>query len=145
MVKTMKTDEAIVLLKQGGIAEDIVLSDIDKKKLGFRDALLLVENGFLVPRGNIVYQDSDVEYDADFDEVIWNNKYSKLGDLLSSKEIINKEDKKNINEIIEVEISVEDKAIQEWMLQNTSKLKRIVNKLIVDLYHTDKILHQNKE
>lgn len=48
----MKTTEALNLLHQGHYVEDVVLLDLETQKLGFRDALLLTENGFVVPAGN---------------------------------------------------------------------------------------------
>lgn len=87
----MKTDEVIDLIKQGSLVDDIVLSDIKEKRLKFRDALLLVENGFLVSKENVLYQDSDVADDPEFDETEWEGKYSNLKNLLSSKGITNDE------------------------------------------------------
>lgn len=133
MSKTMKTDEVIDLIKQGSSVEDIVLLDIKEKRLNFRDALLLVENGFLVSKENMLYKDSDVAYDAEFDEVEWKGNYMSLKKLLSSKDIT--------EEVITIELSIKDKAVKEWLSQNTSKLEDIVNKLVIDLYHTDQILH----
>jgi hypothetical protein len=87
MKKTMKTAEVLDLIKKGASVEDIVLSDLAEKRLGFRDALLLVEHGFLVSKENLLYKDSDITYDADFDEVEWEGKYTGLKDLLASKGI----------------------------------------------------------
>ena len=137
MSKTMKTAEVIDLIKQGSSVEDIVLLDIKEKRLNFRDALLLVENGFLVSKENMLYKDSDVSYDAEFDEIEWEGNYTSLKKLLLSKDVT--EDRKE--EVITIELSIEDKAVKEWLSQNTGKLKDIVNKLVVDLYHTDQILH----
>lgn len=86
-MKKMKTDEVLDLIKKGGKVEDIVLSDIEEKRLSFRDALLLVENGFLVSKENLLYKDSDIAYDAEFDEVKWEGHYSSLKNLLASKGI----------------------------------------------------------
>jgi len=134
---TKTTDEVIDLIKQGSSVEDIVLLDIKEKRLSFRDALLLVENGFLVSKENILYQDSDVAYDAEFDETNWDGNYTNLKNLLSSKGITGDRSE----EVITIELSIEDKAVKEWLNQNTDKLKDLVNKLVVDLYHTDQILH----
>jgi hypothetical protein len=49
MAKPMKTTEALYLLHQGQRVEDVILLDLETQKLGFRDALLLTENGFVVP------------------------------------------------------------------------------------------------
>lgn len=58
MGKKMKTDEVIDLIKQGLSVEDIVLSDIEEKRLSFRDALLLVDKGVSVSEKNLLYQDT---------------------------------------------------------------------------------------
>ena len=137
MKKRMKTDEVLELIKQEVSVEDIVLSDIKEKRLNFRDALLLVEHGFLVSEENLLYRDSDIAYDADFDEVEWEGNYSRLKDLLTAKGIA--EDKKE--EVITIELQIKDQAVRDWLNKNTDKLKDIVNKLVVDLYHTDQILH----
>lgn len=83
MAKPIKTTDALDLLHQGQRVEDVVLLDLETQKLGFRDALLLTENGFVVPAGNIVYQDSDVQYDPDFDDTTWKGEYGKLSDFLA--------------------------------------------------------------
>lgn len=83
MAKPIKTTDALDLLHQGQRVEDVVLLDLETQKLGFRDALLLTENGFVVPAGNIVYQDSDIQYDPDFDDITWKGEYGKLSDFLA--------------------------------------------------------------
>ena len=125
MSKTMKTEEVIDLIKQGSSVEDIVLLDIKEKRLNFRDALLLVENGFLVSKENMLYKDSDVTYDAEFDEVEWEGNYTSLKKILLSKDDVTEDSKE---EVITIELSIEDKAVKEWLSQNTGKLKDIVNK-----------------
>lgn len=133
----MKTDEVLDLIKKGVAVEDIVLSDIEEKRLSFRDALLLVENGFLVSKENLLYKDSDIAYDAEFDEVQWEGNYSSLKNLLTSKGISQNE----TAEVITIELSIKDQEVRDWLNKNTGKLKDIVQKLVVDLYHTDQILH----
>ena len=137
MAKPMKTTEALDLLHQGQRVEDVVLLDLETQKLGFRDALLLTENGFVVPAGNIVYQDSDIQYDPDFDDTAWKGEYSKLSDFLASKGLAPEATQEPLN----IEITIQDKAVQEWLKQNSAKLERVVNKLVLDLYHTERMLH----
>ncbi len=136
-MKKMKTDEVLDLIKKGVAVEDIVLSDIEEKRLSFRDALLLVENGFLVSKENLLYKDSDIAYDAEFEEVKWEGQYTSLKNLLASKGIAQDESA----EVITIELSIKDLAVRDWLNKNTGKLKDIVHKLVVDLYHTDQILH----
>jgi hypothetical protein len=137
----MKTNEAIALIKQGDSAENVVLTDLDQTQLGFRDALLLTESGFVIPAGNIIYQDEAIEYDPDFDEVQWEGDFKNLKEVLQSKGVTSPSNLDRKEDSITIEISVADEKIGQWLDQNTPKLKEIVNKLVIDLYHTDQILH----
>jgi len=42
------------------------------------DALLLAENGVVIPEQNIYYDDRDIAYDPDFDDVEWSEEPVKL-------------------------------------------------------------------
>ncbi|MBK8652939.1 MAG: hypothetical protein IPN20_03215 [Haliscomenobacter sp.] len=141
MAKAMSTSEVIKLLRLGQSVEDIVLLDIDSQRIGFRDAMLLAENGFFVPGGNIIYRDSDVAYDPDFDEVSWNGKYEKMADFLVSKGLATNMPQESASENLTIRISIKDKAVQEWLAQNSSKLEALVHKLVIDLYRTEQMLH----
>jgi hypothetical protein len=88
MTKLLKTTEALDLLHQGQSLEDVELLDLETQELGFRDALLLTENGFVVPAENIVYQDSDIQDDPDFDDSTWNGEYGKLSDFLAANGLV---------------------------------------------------------
>ncbi len=44
---------------------------------------------------------------------------------------------------IKVEIVIEDEKVRNWLQKNTSKIQTLINKLIVDLYYTDQILHSD--
>jgi len=136
----MTTDKAIALLKQGETADNIILSDIEEQKIAFRDALLLVEHGFLVPTGNITYDDADVQYDPDIDDVAWEGNYRKLSELLAAKGVTEGQENAG-DESILLELAVSDQAVRHWLQENKSELKKLLAKLIVDLYHTDQQLH----
>lgn len=137
MGKKMKTDEVIDLIKQGLSVEDIVLSDIEEKRLSFRDALLLVDNGFSVSEKNLLYQDTEVAYDPEFDDLERAGDYKSLKKLLTSKGILEGANE----ETITIELAIKDEAIKNWLNENTNKMKDVIHKLVIDLYHTDQILH----
>lgn len=138
MSKMLETKEVIDLIRKGESVDGIVLSDIKEKRVRFQEAMLLVENGYSIPAENILYDDSDVAYDADFDEVAWEGNYTNLQGMLLSEGVL---EAKDSVETITIELFIEDKEIKDWLLENTTKLKAVVQKLVVDLYHTEKILH----
>lgn len=138
MSKILETKEVIDLIRKGESVDGIVLSDIKEKRVRFQEAMLLVENGYSIPAENILYDDSDVAYDADFDEVAWEGNYTNLQGMLLSEGVL---EAKDSVDPITIELFIEDKEIKDWLLENTTKLKAVVQKLVVDLYHTGKILH----
>jgi hypothetical protein len=88
MTKLLKTTEALDLLHQGQSLEDVELLDLETQELGFRDALLLTENGFVVPAENIVYQDSDIQDDPDFEYTTGTGEYGKSSDFLAANGLV---------------------------------------------------------
>lgn len=136
----MKAKEAIERIKSGESMEDVIISDLETMKLGFRDALLLTEHGFGVPAGNIAYHDEDVASDPEFDEVEWDGKFKSLAEVLEAKGM-KKSSAQPARETIMIELSVEDEDVLAWLKQNNLKLERLLSKLVVDLYHTEQMLH----
>jgi hypothetical protein len=84
--KTLDVQAAIDLLKSGGSIEQMVISDLATSKVEAIDAMLLAKNGCLVPDGNIFYDDDNIQYDSDFDEVNWSGPvpFKQMKESLSS-------------------------------------------------------------
>jgi hypothetical protein len=96
------------------------------------DALLLAEHGFVVPDGNMVYDDRDIQYDPDFDDVEWGapvpfQKWQQ--ELLETEEIL-------------VKVQVKNAGMKEWVNSNRTKLDEVVRKLLEDLYQTERLLKE---
>ncbi|HKK73905.1 MAG TPA: hypothetical protein VJ953_02435 [Saprospiraceae bacterium] len=136
----MKTKEVIELIQAGGTVKDVVLSDLESQILGFRDALLLAENGYAVPIGNIKYDDTEVAYDSVHDETEWTEKYQNLQSFLHTKGLAAESAKDYHPEKIAVEITSDSLEMKDWLQKNTEKLEHLVNKLVRDLYSTEQLL-----
>jgi hypothetical protein len=67
--------QALSLLKSGNQLGNRVISDLATSKVKAMDAILLAEHGIAVPDSNIVYDDSDIQYDPDFDEMEWGKPF----------------------------------------------------------------------
>ena len=87
MNKQIDVRSAIDLLKSGETIDNVVISDMTTSKVMAMDALLLAKNGFIVPDGNIVYDDDQVQYDPDFDDVTWGKPipFKQLKESLTSE------------------------------------------------------------
>lgn len=139
MSKSITTNAAIARLRSGESITNYTLSDLGTSKVNAMDALLLADHGFIVPDGNIVYDDSKVAYDPDFDEGEWSEPLSlkefEKGRVSSEPEISSEKDVKKMK--IELSLS---KEIKNWIDSNNIEVDLVVNKLLKDFYQTEKLL-----
>ncbi|MCB9081886.1 MAG: hypothetical protein H6555_09270 [Lewinellaceae bacterium] len=64
-------ETALARLRAGQSIAELTITGLDTTPLRMQDALLLAEHGVVVPSGNIRYDDADIAYDPEFDEVTW--------------------------------------------------------------------------
>jgi hypothetical protein len=132
---TITVAEAIALLRSGAQLGNRVISDLATSRIKAMDALLLAEHGIVVPDGNIVYDDRDIQYDPDFDEMEWGKPFSfqekkeQLEKIASGEELV-------------VRLQIKDDRMKEWLDNNRTKLDLIINKLLEDFYKTEQLLKE---
>lgn len=80
-------------------------------------------------------------YDPDFDEVEWEGNYRSLSDLLVEEGAAAYKADEIQSGVLTIKIAVADQEVMQWIEQNRPKLNELVEKLVVDLYHTDQMLH----
>ena len=137
----ISTRAAIEAIKAGQSIQDKTLSDLGSVRVDVMDALLLAEHGFLVPEGNIVYDDSKIAYDPDFDEGEWGAPVSVRQRSDAPDNPGKREDRSGSakTEQLVVELSL-DQELKNWLEANDIQLAAILEKLLTDLYQTEKLL-----
>lgn len=129
----ISVETAIDILKSGKDLGGRIISNLETSKVSAMDALLLAENGFVVPDINVIYKDSDIEYDPDFDEVDWGNPVPFNQNKKRQKT-------PSVVEELVVRLSIENAGMKEWLEANRKKLDPLILKLLKDLYETEKLL-----
>lgn len=134
MSNSISTKAAIKALRSGKSLNNKTLSDLGSSVVDVIDALLLAEHGFLVPEGNIVYDDSKIAYDPDFDDADW-------GEPISVKEPAANLEKSKVakDEKLVIELSINPE-LKSWIDANDIQLEIVIRKLLTDLYKTEKLL-----
>ncbi|MCA0237543.1 MAG: hypothetical protein LCH81_14285 [Bacteroidetes bacterium] len=132
MTKTLDLNTAIDLLKSGGNLEQVIISDLETSKVGVLDALLLAENGCVVPVGNIVYDDEKIQYDPDFDDVTWGQPvpFRKLKQVLET-------DKPAAEYVIKLQIKNAD--MKQWLANHGEQINLVVSGLLESMYEADRL------
>ena len=133
--KEINVDSAIDLLKSGGNLEQIIIADLATSKVRMIDALLLARNGYVVPDGNIVYDDDQIQYDPDFDKVTWGRPvpFRKLKQSLETDS--------QLTEASELVFTLQIKSadMRQWLAKNGDQINLIVSGLLESMYQADKL------
>lgn len=134
MNKEMNVDSAIELLKSGGSLDQIIIADLETSKVRVMDALLLAQNGCVVPDGNIVYDDDQIQYDPDFDDVTWGKpvSFKKLRQSWEADEAST-----DATDFV-IKLQVKNADMKQWLAKNEDQINSVVEEFIENMYQADK-------
>ena len=70
----LKIEQAIERARNNKSLQGVVIEDLKDTQVRPVDALILAEYGIVVPEQNIYYNDADIAYDPDIDNVNWSEE-----------------------------------------------------------------------
>lgn len=131
MANIINLHVAIDLIKSGGHLDQVVIADLETSRVGVADALLLAENGFIVPDGNIVYDDAQVQYDPDFDDVAWGQPvpFRQIKQALES----------NGNAEYTIKLQVKNADMLPWLVSHGAQINLVVSGLLNSMYEAERM------
>ena len=77
-MEVLTVKEAVERVNKGGNLKDVVLDESTTKQVNVRDAMALSRGGIVVPEENIYYDDDEIEYDGDIDDLVITSGIVKL-------------------------------------------------------------------
>lgn len=120
--------------------EGLVIEDLGDTQVRAADALSLAEHGIVLPEQNIYYNDDDIAYDPDFDEVEWSKEPLKMT-CEEKIQLAEKMEKYGANEEeISVKIRIKDHEVRQWLNEHSDKMGQILENFIVDIYKANQII-----
>ena len=69
MMKVLTIEEAVARVNAGENLEGVVLEEASLQQVNVRDAMVLARGGIMIPEEHIYYNDDDIQYDEDIDEL----------------------------------------------------------------------------
>jgi len=138
----IKVEQAVKLARNNESLKGYVIEDLNDTQVRPVDALLLAEHGILIPEQNIYYDDADIAFDPDFDDVEWSKKPLKLTWEEKIQLAEQMEKNKPVEEEVSVKIRIEDREIRQWINRNHDKMGQILSNFIVDIYKANKIIER---
>ncbi len=136
----VKVEQAIAMARNNESLEGLVIEDLQDTQVRAVDALALAEHGVLLPEQNIYYNDEDIAYDPDFDEVEWSKAPLKM--TWEEKIQLAAQIEKNAGseEEISVVVKIADREVRQWMNDHGDKMGQILGNFIVDIYKANQII-----
>ena len=136
----VNVEQAIAMARNNESLKGLVIEDLGDTQVRAVDALILAEHGILLPEQNIYYNEEDIAYDPDFDEVEW----SKEPLNMTWEEKIQLAEKIARNggsdEEISVKVKITDHEVRQWMKEHNDKIGQILGNFIVDIYKANQII-----
>lgn len=70
MMEILTLKEAVQRVNSGGNLGRVVLDENTIRQVNVRDAMVLSRGGIVIPEQNIYYNDEEIEYDEEIDELV---------------------------------------------------------------------------
>lgn len=144
-MKTLTVEEAVAWVNSGNTLENIVLEEKSTQQVNVRDAMVLAEAGMLIPEEHIYYNDEDIEYDEDIDELVVTGGVVKL----SWEEKIRKaqaySEAQNQQALPALHLSTQRPEVDAWLIENQEKIAQILQPILISLFEAEKAMREGVE
>ncbi|MBK8045254.1 MAG: hypothetical protein IPK21_22955 [Haliscomenobacter sp.] len=136
----VNVEQAIAMARNNESLKGLVIEDLGDTQVRAVDALVLAEHGILLPEQNIYYNEEDIAYDPDFDEVEWSKEPLKMTweEKIQLAEKIARNG--SSDEEISVKVKITDHEVRQWMKEHNDKIGQILGNFIVDIYKANQII-----
>ena len=141
-MRVLTVKEAVERVNQGENLEGVALDESTIKQVNVRDAMVLSRGGIVVPEQNIYYNDEEIEYDEDIDELVITSGIVKLSWEEKAKRAKEYSDEGKLEREIMVDLSTQKPEIDDWIAKNKQKLETLLKPIVVNLYNAEKIVKE---
>jgi len=140
--KIMTIEQAVQKVEEGGSLEGVILEDVTKRQVSARDALILARAGIVLPEQNIYYNDDDIAYDEEIDELTIADGIIKMTWEEKAKLFEQSNAKKEVQKEVLLKVEIQNQEVRDWLQKNTGKLSKTLGNLIEELYNTQNIIKE---
>lgn len=138
-MKVLTIKEAVEKINRGGDLEGVVLDESTMKQVNVRDAMVLSKGGIVIPEQNIYYNDDEIEYDEEIDELTITSGIINL----SWEEKAKKAEKQKKQEAgIMVDLSTQTPEVDDWIVKNKKKIETLLKPIVVSLFDAEKTIKE---
>ena len=137
MMKTLTIKEAVDRVNSGK-PKGIVLDKESMSQVNVRDAMVLNRGGIVIPEENLFYDDNDIEYDEEIDELVIGREITGMTWEEKSKKF----ERRIITQPVSINIMTKEPEIDNWIEKNKIKLADVLRPIIINLFNAEQSLKQ---
>lgn len=138
-MKVLTIKEAVDRINNGGNLEGILLDKSTMQQVNVRDAMVLSRGGVVIPEQNIYYNDDDIEYDEDIDELTITSGILNLSweEKIQKAEAFEKQRSEDVE--VMVNLSTRQPEIDDWIVKNKKKIEKLLKPIVISLFDAEKM------
>ncbi len=141
-MEVLTVKEAVDRVNKGKSLKGVVLDESTTRQVNVRDAMVLSMGGIVIPEQNIYYNDEDIAYDEDIDELVITSGVVELSWEEKAQKAKEHSDKANWEQPVTVDLSTHQQEIDHWIQENKQKLETLLKPIVVSLYHAEKAVRE---
>lgn len=141
-MKILTVKEAVEWVNSGNNLENVILDESTIKQVNVRDAMVLARGGIVIPEQNIYYNDEEIEYDEDIDELVIKEGIVKLSwEEKARRAKANSKKTKKEKEVM-VDLSTQKPEIDDWIAKNREKIGSLLKPIVISLFNAEKTIKE---
>ncbi len=142
MMEVLTVKEAVERVNKGGNLKGVVLDERTIQQVNVRDAIVLSRGGIVVPEQSIYYDDAEIEYDEDIDELVITSEMVKLSWEEKAKRAEAYNERLKEGEEIMIDLSTQRPEIDTWIAKNKKKLATLLKPIVINLFNAEKVIKE---
>lgn len=138
-MKTLTVKEAVEWVNAGNNLEGVLLDESTTQQVNVRDAMVLARGGIMLPTQNIYYNDDEIEYDEDIDELVITSGVVKLSweEKAARARAYHPQQKE-----VMVNLSTQKPEIDNWVAQNKDKVADLLRPIVIRLFDAEQAIQK---
>ncbi|MBK8705250.1 MAG: hypothetical protein IPN33_17925 [Saprospiraceae bacterium] len=139
-MKVLTVKEAVEWVNKGNNLEGVVLDESTIKQVNVRDAMVLARGGIVIPEQNIYYNDDEIEYDEDIDELVITGGIVELSweEKARRAKAFSEKEKKEVM----VDLSTQKPEVDDWIAKNREKIENLLKPIVISLFNAEKTIKE---
>ena len=141
-MKVLTVKEAVEWVNSGNSLEGVVLNKDTIKQVNVRDAMVLARGGIVIPEQNIYYNDDEIEYDEDIDELVITSGIVKLSWEEKARRAKEHREKGKTATAVIIDLATQKPEIDDWITKNRAKIENLLKPIVVSLFNAEKAVKE---